>query len=109
MTAEFLVAAKSVAGGRGVFRKKSMSFDNGTRITYQFLNWTEVDWFLERLPERMPSNQVTVPIAAGGHPLTVQSFLYHIDFGGGDYQYSYHPVRGMKKLQDELRDLGIAV
>ena len=107
MTADFLVANEMVKRDNSNFRKKPVAFDNGSRITYQFTNWTQVEQFLDRLPERMPSNQVTIPIA-NGVPLTIHDFLNHIDYGGWYYQCSYQPVSGMKKLKDELRDFGIA-
>ena len=108
MSAEFLIANETFNRNISTFSKKPFVFDSGSCITYQFYNWTQVEKFLERLPVHIPSNKVTIPVTANGHPMSIYDFIQHVDFGGTKYQCSYQPVRGMKKLREELRSFGIA-
>jgi len=108
MTAEILVANAIIPSQWRTSNKTPMTFDSGSRIIYQFTNWIDVGEFLNRLPRRMPSNKLTVLVSAHGNPMSIYDFLDHIDHGGFAYHCTYEPVRGLKKLKDELRDFGIA-
>ncbi len=108
MTAEILVANAIIPNAWGTSNKTSLSFDSGTRIIYQFTDWSDAEEFIDRLPRRMPSNKVTVLESNSGNPVSIYDFLDHIDYGCFDYHCTYEPVRGLKKLKDELRDFGIA-
>lgn len=108
MTAEILVANEAIDTKWSSFNKMPLVFDSGTRIVYQFTDWSDVGEFLDRLPRRMPSNKVTVMVSALGKPMSIHDFLDHIDYGCNVLECTYQPVRGLKKLKDELRDFGIA-
>ena len=108
MTAEILVANEAIDTKCSSFNKMPLVFDSGTRIVYQFTDWSVAGEFLERLPRRMPSNKVTVMVSALGKPMSIHDFLDHIDYGCTVLECTYQPVRGLKKLKDELRDFGIA-
>jgi hypothetical protein len=108
MTAEILVANVFIPFEWRTAVKTPMSFDSGSRIIYRFTDWSDAQDFLDRLPHRMPSNMVTVLVSAQGNPMSIYEFLDHIDYGCFDYQCTHEPVRGLKKLKDELRDFGIA-
>jgi hypothetical protein len=56
----------------------------------------------------MPSNKLTVLMGKTGYPMSIYDFLDHIDYGCFPFHCTYEPVRGLKKLKDELRDFGIA-
>ena len=108
MTAEILVANEAIDTKWSSFNKMPLVFDSGTRIIYQFTDWSDAGEFLDRLPNRMPSNKVTVVVSAFGKPMSIHDFLDHIDYGCTVLQCTFQPVRGLKKLKDELRDFGIA-
>jgi hypothetical protein len=108
MTAEILVANAIIPNAWGASNKSSLSFDSGTHIIYQFTDWNDAEEFIDRLPRRMPSNKVTVLMSNSGNPVSIYDFLEHIDHGGFAYHCTYEPVRGLKKLKDELRDFGFA-
>ena len=108
MTAEILVANEAIDTKWSSFNKMPLVFDSGTRIVYQFSNWSDAGEFIDRLPRRMPSNKVTVMVSALGKPMSIHDFLDHIDYGGNLLECTFEPVRGLKKLKDELRDFGIA-
>jgi hypothetical protein len=108
MTAEILVANEAIANMWSCFKKRQLVVDGGTHIIYQFTCWSAAGMFLDRLPGRMPSNKVTVLVSNHGNPVSIYDFLVNIDHEFFDYQCTYQPVRGLKKLKDELRDFGIA-
>lgn len=108
MTAEVLVANAIIPNQWRTSNKTPMTFDSGTRIIYRFTDWSDAEEFLDRLPRSMPSNKVTVLVSTHGNPVSIYDFLDHIDYGCFDYHCTYEPVRGLKKLKDELRDFGIA-
>jgi hypothetical protein len=108
MTAEILVANAIIPSQWRTSNKTPMTFDSGTRIIYQFKDWSDAEEFIDRLPRRMPSNKVTVLVSNSGNPVSIYDFLDHIDYGCIDFHCTFEPVRGLKKLKDELRDFGIA-
>lgn len=108
MTAEILVANEAIDTKWSSFNKMPLVFDSGTRIVYQFTDWSHAEEFIDRLPRRMPSNKVTVMVSALGKPMSIHDFLDHIDYGCNHLECTYQPVSGLKKLKDELRDFGIA-
>jgi hypothetical protein len=108
MTAEILVANAIIPNEWRTSVKTPMAFQSGTRIIYQFSDWSNAGEFIDRLPRRMPSNKVTVLVSAHGNPMSIYDFHDHIDHGCFDYHCTHEPLRGLKKLKDELRDFGIA-
>ncbi len=108
MTAEILAANVTIPTEWRTTVKTPMVFDSGSRIMYRFTDWDDAQDFIERLPRRMPSNKVTVLVSANGNPVSIYDFLDHIDYGCIDFHCTFEPVRGLKKLKDELRDFGIA-
>ncbi len=102
------MANEAIESKLSTFNKMPLVFDSGTRIVYQFKDWSDASRFLDRIPRRMPSNKVTVLLSTDGNPVSIHDFLDHIDYGCCAFHCTYEPVRGLKKLKDELRDFGIA-
>ena len=117
MQADFLVANVTLdtkAKSHGYFSKKSSAFENGTKVTYQFKTWHEVETFMRRLPQKMPLNNVTIlkPRIFYGCCMSfegtdaVEIFFDHLDGKDVEYSCSYQSVSGMKHLRDEMFNYG---
>lgn len=113
MQADFLVANVTLdtkAKGSGYFSKKSSAFENGTKVTYQFKSWSEVETFIDRLPHQLPLNKVTILKARIFYGCcvsfegtdAVEIFFNHLDGKDVEYSCSHQSVSGMKHLRDEM-------
>ena len=117
MQADFLVANVNLdtkAKSHGYFSKKSSAFENGTKVTYQFKSWSEVEAFIDRLPQKMPLNNVTFLSISVGQGIglsvevnaAVKNFFDHLDDGKFEYICSHQSVSGMKHFKNEMFSYG---
>lgn len=108
MTAEILIANASVALTWSMFIRRQTVVNSGTHIVYQFKNWNYAEMFLNHLPRRMPSNNVTVIVSTQGKPMSIGDFMNQLEYGCNALNCNFMPMRGLERLKNELRSVGIA-
>jgi hypothetical protein len=108
LKAHLLVAGVEIQKGFSQFEKLPINTSNGSRVTYSFTSWAEVEVFLKRLPSRMPSNAVTELRGTDNTELNAAWLFYKIDLNWGDLTVRHNPFPPMRKLQQDLRSVGIA-
>ncbi len=108
LKAHLLVAGVEVQKGHSQFEKLPISTSNGSRVTYSFTSWADAEVFLKRLPSRMPSNAVTELRGTNNTELNAAWLFYKIDHNWGDLAVRHNPFPPMRKLQQDLKSVGIA-
>jgi len=108
LKAHLLVAGVEIQKGFSQFEKLPINTSNGSRVTYSFTSWDEVDTFLKRLPSRMPCNAVTELRGKDNAELNVAWLFYKIDLNWSEFTVLHNPFSRMRQLQRELRSVGIA-
>ena len=108
MLVHILVTNARVENDYSQFIKQPISTSNGSRVTYTFYSWESFGLFLNRLPQRLPSNKITELYDESNKLFSLFQFFFLIDRGCGQCTLLHRPISSMQKLQRELRSVGIS-
>lgn len=108
MQAHFLVANAQVDSIFSHFKTQPIYTVHGSRVTYSFDSWDQVQMFLGRLPKRLPSNMITEICDESGSLCSLFDFFSVIDQDYGHFNVRSIPMSSMQKLQRELRSIGLS-
>lgn len=106
--AHILVTNARVENEHSQFVKQPISTSNGSRVTYTFYSWESFGLFLNRLPQRLPSNKITELYDEYNKLFSLFQFFFLLDRGFGHCTLLHRPISSMKKLQRELRSVGLS-